>query len=242
MNDQLSTAVRRPKPRCRRCGRFRGVIYTSLCQDCVEQILRNYLPRLKQILEARYGRQLDKWFANGIFTSVQWDIGKNLTVSNRLFRCFLENLLAEAAENKDIWIEFDGKGRWTPTQFSQLVSDIDHRYGYQFRQLIMKQIVEAIRSSPTEQAVRELVALVRGKLEEQQIEVRDEALYFLAHARGPELPYGARVLMKLRYDFKEYLSMYTEVIDGCVDPVWMEMADHLPRSVQKLLREVDDFD
>jgi hypothetical protein len=118
----ISAAPTYPKPRCRRCGRFKGEIYTALCKDCVEQTLRKLLPRLKRILEERYGRQLDKWLDNASFTEVRWDTSLNFTVGERLFQCFLEQLIREAAENKDIWLEFSGNVSWTPTQISQLLT------------------------------------------------------------------------------------------------------------------------
>jgi hypothetical protein len=87
--EYLSAAPRRPKPRCRRCGRFKGEIYTALCKDCVEQTLRQRLPRLKRILEERYGRQLDEWLDDASYTDVHWDTSINFAVGERLFQCFL---------------------------------------------------------------------------------------------------------------------------------------------------------
>lgn len=235
--EHLSAAPRRHKPRCRRCGRFKGEIYTALCKDCVEQTLRQLLPRLKRTLEERYGQQLDEWLDDASFTDVHWDTGMNFTIGERLFQCFLEQLIREAAENQQIWLEFSASDTWTPTQSNQLINFINRRHGNELRQLIAEQLIVAIRSAPTEQAERELVALVGGKLQPQRIEVLDEAVACLADTRSSGLPYGARVLIELRYQLNKYVSLYTEVDEGMIDAIWKEMAEDLPKSVQKLLPE-----
>jgi hypothetical protein len=233
----LSATLRRSNPRCRRCGRFKGVIYTALCHGCVEQTLKQRLPRLKRILEERYGRQLDEWLDDASFTDVRWDTSINFTVGERLFQCFLAQLIQEAAENKDIWLDFSDNVSWTPTQFSQLLNFINQTHGTELRQLIAQRVTAAIRSAPTGQAERELVALVGGKLQPQRIEVLDEAVACLADTKSSGLPYGARTLIELRYKLNKYVSLYTEVDEGFIDPVWKEMAEELPKSVQKLLPE-----
>jgi hypothetical protein len=95
----------------------------------------------------------------------------------------------------------------------------------------------AIRSAPTEQAERELIALVGGKLQPQRIEVLDEGVACLADTKSSGLPYGARVLIELRYKLNKYVSFFTEVDEGMIDAIWKEMAEELPKSVQKLLPE-----
>lgn len=235
--EHLSARTQRSKAWCRRCRRCKGVIYTALCQDCVEQTLCKLLPRLKRILEKRYGRQLDAWLAGGGFTDVHWDTSLNFTVSSKLLRRFLVRLIREAVENKDIWLEFSGQVTWTPTHVRQLVNFINRRHGTELRQLIAEQITVMIRSAPTEQAERELVALVSGKLQPQRIEVLDEAVACLADTKSSGLPYGARVLIELRYQLNKYVSLYTEVDEGIIDAAWKEMAKELPKSVQKLLPE-----
>lgn len=77
--------------------------------------------------------------------------------------------------------------------------------------------MEAIRSSPTGQPERELSALVSGKLEVQWIEMLDEAVACMADTRSSGLPYGARVLIELRYKFNKYVSLYTEIDEGKID-------------------------
>jgi hypothetical protein len=238
--ERLSAARRSPKPRCRRCGRFKGIIYTALCQDCVEQTLQHHLPRLKRILEVRYGRQLDEWLSVGGFTSVRWDISPDFTVDERLLRRFLKHLILEAAEGKDIWLEFAGKVTWTPTHIGQLVSFIYDRCGAELGQLIAQKIMAVIRSAPTEQAERELMDLISGRLQALWIEVLDEAVACVADTTGSRLAYGARVLIELRYKFNRYLSLYTQIDEGSIDPVWKEVADELPKSICKLLPEDEE--
>jgi hypothetical protein len=55
--------------------------------------LRQLLPRLQRILEARYGQQLDEWLAGGGFTDVRWNVSPDFTVNERLMRRCLKQLI-----------------------------------------------------------------------------------------------------------------------------------------------------
>lgn len=238
MNKRHSSVATRPsKARCMRCGRFKGNIYTTLCEDCVEQTLKQKLPRLRTILEERYGQQLNEWLSNGSFTDVRWEASPDFNIGERLFRRFLSKLIQEATENKDIWLEFTGHSTWTPTYVSQLVNSIYNRCGAELRKLITQQVIEAVPSAPTKQAEKELMALLNEKLRPERMEDLEEAIACVVDSTNSGLPNGARVLLELRSWASRGKSLYTEVSEGKIDEVWKEMEEELPKSIQKLLPE-----
>src|ERR1044071_1468037 len=237
MNDKRSSLpARRPNAPCRRCGRFKGEIYIDLCRDCVEQMLQKHLPRLRRILEDRYGQQLDEWLANGRLRTVRWAVSPDFTVSGRIFRRFLKQLMREAGENEGIWLSLCGC-MWMPTQFNQLVNAIYERCESSLRPLIAQQLMEAIRQSPTSQAGQELKALASRQVTARSVEVLDKAVETLADTAASGLANGARVLIELRYKIKKDFFLYTEVTEGRIDPVWKEIADSLPKAVAQLIAE-----
>lgn len=226
--------ARRTKIHCRRCGRFRGEIYTDLCRDCVEQTLHKHLPRLQRILEERYGQQLDEWLTSGSLSPVHWVVSSDFTVSQRVFRRFLMQLMKEAGENQDIWLALDGC-QWTPTRVGQLVNSIYERCESTLRPLIAQQVAVAIRQSPTTQAKRELIGLASHQLEARSIEALDKAVEALADTSTSGLPGGVKVLIELRYKLMKDSLLYTEVTEGSIHPVWQELGEALPKAVRKIL-------
>jgi hypothetical protein len=225
-------------PPCNLCRQIKDLMYGDVCAECVEQALLKHLPRLEQVLEAKYGLMLDRWLARGRLIEAHWVIThEEFQVSRDRLKRLLRETIEEALEKE--WIELDIPGGefWNPTKSDQLIEHIYQQCTEELQQVIADSIVQALSTAPTEEAERDLIEVAYGKRRVRKRYVREEAISAIALSKGTILTLPMRALLELRYRADGGKSAYAEVSEGEISSVWKEVADVLPAEIVELINE-----
>lgn len=226
-----------PDPPCNLCGQVKDSMYDEVCGDCVEQILLQHLPRLKQVLEERHGSMLDRWLARGSLIDTKWVAQDKFQVSRERLKKLLGDTIKEAVEKGLIELELPGNESWNPTRSDQLMEHIYQQCTGKLQQSITGSIVKALSTAPTEEAERDLIEVAYGKRRVRKRYVREEALSALALSKGTILPVPMKALLELSYRVDGGRSDFVEVSDGEISSVWDVIREALPAEIVKLISD-----
>lgn len=230
-----------PMLRCSVCSELRPYLNGSTCSDCVMPLLLPHWPRLVEVLEQRYGRQLDKWLGGGRFKDLWWEVSKNFTVPAETLRAFIRKVIEDAVSKEEILLDPPGSCSWVPSETEELVEAVSAQCRTQLRRLITKHLAKAIKNAPTLKAERELIETVIGARENKAPNHLDDTISAAVNTTANPLPYPARVLMDIRYRPNKQVEVefYSEFLYGEVDAVWREIEDELPSDVVALIAAED---
>lgn len=239
MEDQLASINTETDSACHLCGQIRHLLQ-EVCEDCIEQTLLSHLPRLRRVLEDKYGHLLDEWLARGPFLKARWIVDDQFQVGRHHTKHLLKEIVSEAVSRGHIIFDLPGEDFWQPTRIDQLMEHIYERCEEPLRQLL-ESIKDAVSSAPAEEAERELVEVATGRKRVSKRQQRDAAIVALSFNIG--LPRGVQMsaLLCMRYQSDKGREAYAEVVDGEISSVWREMEEELPKEVKKLIASGNDW-
>jgi hypothetical protein len=229
--------------KCSVCSELRDRLNGSTCSVCVTPILVSLWPRLIEVLEQKYGRQLDEWLENGRFEGLSWSVSPEFTVPTEALRPFVKKLLEDAVLKEGILFEPPGSRSWVPSETEELVESVYTQCETSLRRLITRELSKAVKRVPTLKAERELIETICGRREVRPPDTLEDAIYAAVYTPANPLPHGARTLIDIRYreDKQGELELHTEFADWVIDPVWGELGDELPPDLAGLLPEEEDW-
>jgi hypothetical protein len=239
IEDQLTSTDTETDSACHLCGQVRHLLQ-GVCENCIKRTLLRHLPRLRRVLEDKYGQLLDEWIARGPFLRARWIVDDQFQVGRHHTKHLLKELVSEAVSRGHIIFDLPGEDFWHPTRIDQLMEHIYERCEEPLQQLL-ESLKEAVCSAPAEEAERELVEVATGKKRVSKRHRRDAAIVALSYNIG--LPRGAQMsaLLCMRYQSDKGRDAYAEVVDGEISSVWREVEEELPKEIMKLIARGDDW-
>jgi hypothetical protein len=239
MEDQLFSIDKEPYAACQVCGQIKHLLQ-EVCEDCIEQTLIRHLPRLRRVLEDKYGHLLDEWLARGPFLRARWIVDDQFKVGRPRLRYLLREVVSEAVSRGHIIFDLPGEDFWQPTRIDQLMEHIYERCEEPLQQLI-ESLKAAVSSAPADEAERELVEVATGRKRVSKRQRRDAAIVALSFNIGLPLGVQLSALLCMRYLSDKGRDAYAEVVDGEISSVWREVEEELPKEVKKLIASGDDW-
>jgi hypothetical protein len=239
MEDQLTHLDIETDMACHLCGQIKHLLQ-EVCEDCIGQTLLRHLPRLRRVLEDKYGHILDEWLARGPFLRARWIVDDTFRVGRHHTKHLLKELVSEAVSRCHIIFDLPGEDFWQPTRIDQLIEHIYEQCEEPLQQLF-ESLKEAVSSAPADEAERELVDVATGRKRVSKRQRRDAAIVALSFNIG--LPRGAQMsaLLCMRYQSDKGRDVYAEVVDGEISSVWREVEEELPKEVMKLITSGNDW-
>jgi hypothetical protein len=220
---------------CRFCGEAKDFTYDGICHECVEGILLKLLPKLKRVLEDKHGEMLDRWLALGNFRDVYWEVREDFQVKASKVKRLLKEVLDEAIEKEKILLSLANDESWKPFDTEELREHIYKSCIENLQQQIRESIVKALSTAPTLVTQREIIEMASGKRRSSKRYVRDEAISIVAFCEANCLPWPLGDLIIMRYQRDKGKSPYTEVNEGIIDEVWLNVEGLLPEEIARLI-------
>lgn len=217
---------------CRLCGWLKAQMHGNACAECVEGTLLKHLPILKRVLEEKYGPVLDRWLAGGRFVGAKWKTGINLYLCRERLKDLIRELVRNAVAKGEIQLQLPRGKTWKPIQAHQLLDSVQKQCEEGIQSLLASLFL-AISNAPTEEAERELIEVASGKKRINKRYVREEAISVIVLTEATPPP--VRALLEIRYRTSGGRFSYTKVVDGQVNPIWLEIKDTLPEEVAELI-------
>lgn len=239
MEDQLTSIDRETDSACQVCGQIKHLLQ-QVCEDCIKQTLLSHLPRLRRVLEDKYGHLLDEWLARGPFIRARWIVDDQFQLGRHRTMDLLKEIVSEAVTRGQIIFDLPGEDFWQPTGIDQLMEHIYERCEEPLQQLL-ESLKDAVCSAPAEEAERELVEVATGRKRVSKRHRREAAIIALSF--NIRLPRGAQMsaLLCMRYQSDKGRDAYAELVDGEISSVWREVEEELPKEVKKLIARRDDW-
>jgi hypothetical protein len=236
MTEEQSTLKDEQSPiTCHFCGEVKKQLFEDVCPECIEKTLLKYLPKLKRVLEDKYGEWLDRWLSIGNLNDVEWMVEDKFNISPLLIRSFLKKVVQGAVEHEEIMLCLAREEFWKPIETEELMEYVYRSCVDELQQSIKESITKAFRSAPTLTTEREIIEIASGKRCCPKRYLREEAIFTLIYTRAFELPWPMEVLINLRYKQDKGKFPYTEMLEARINPVWEEVEKILPKELVKLI-------
>jgi hypothetical protein len=129
--------------RCSVCLELRPYLNGSTCSTCVTPLLLPHWPRLVQVLEQRYGRQLDEWLESGRFTDLGWTVTEEFKVPAETLRPFVKKVVEDAVAKQEILFYPPGSCSWIPSEIEELVEAVYSQCRISLRRLLSEAVERA---------------------------------------------------------------------------------------------------
>jgi hypothetical protein len=236
--DQSTVIDEQANTACHYCGELKELQFEGVCPECIEKTLIKYLPKLKRVLEDRYGEMLDRWLSVGHFNDVEWMIEDQFNINALLVKSLLKEVIQNAVEMEEIMLSLAGEEFWKPLETEELMEHVYQSCVAELQQLIRESIVKALSSAPTFQTERQLMEIASGKRRCKRY-IREEAITSMIYTRAFELPWPIEELVNLRYKQDKGKSLYREELEGRIHLVWKKMEKMLPEEMVKLIDKDD---
>jgi hypothetical protein len=228
-----------PHATCRFCGEAKEQLFEGVCPVCIEKTLLKYLPKLKRVLEVKYGEWLDRWLSIGNLNDVEWMAEDKFSISPFPIKRLLKKVIQGAVETEEIMLSLAGEESWKPIDTKELMEHVYRSCVDELQQLIRESITKALKSAPTFPTEREIIEIASGKRRCRKRYLREEAIFTLIYTRAFELPWPMEVLINLRYKQDKGKFPYTEMPEARINPVWEKVEKILPEELVNLIDKDD---
>jgi hypothetical protein len=237
-NDQQAVTAEQPAWRCHFCGTTEGMISPDICQQCLRRILLKQVPRLRRLLESKYGDIIDRWLSTYRLRQSFWEVTPEFEIRTELIQRFLSEIVREGVEGYEVGLNLTANDLWQPISIDELVDYLSEKCVAEIGHYLRQVLTAAIPTDPTLNAERELIEVIIGKKRVKRYR-RDEAVWRLTASRAIpfKLPLNRSLLtlIEMHYQSDQALSFYFDADEGVIDEVWRLVEDSLPEEVLKLI-------